>query len=116
MLAYATRDGYIYWGMSPVEIVDKMRKSEFAFEPHNTNRAYIRSVARRIRDMSGREAAVGMAAMGEQTFLARLVELEYMQTVEGEFDCPIAHVFCMQRRTECSRPDNPCWLKKQEGQ
>lgn len=113
MEAYATPDGYVYWGLHAIDIVDKMRKGEFSLPAYPTNRIYIQAVARRIRDASSTNAR-GMARMNEQQFLDRLVELEFLHRVEGQFECPLAQTLCTQIRPECSRPNAVCWLKKQE--
>jgi len=118
MKVYITRDGHLYWGNAEIDVVDSMRKSEFVMVPHGTNLKYMKSVAKRIRELDpsdqNRHSLTAAATAGESEFLAKLVELGFMVSVDSEYDCPIAHTFCMEKRQECGTPNAGCWLKKQE--
>ena len=115
-LVFATRDGYLFWGDSAIDVVDKMRKSEFSFGAHVTNRKYIRAIARRIREQQGSVAANGIASMNEADFLQALVGLGLLVVVDTVATCPLAHTVCLQRQASCSRPNATCWLLKVEGE
>ena len=116
LLVFATRDGYLFWGESAIDVVDKMRKSEFSVEPHGTNRKYIRAIARRIREQHGAQAANGIAAMNEDDFIQALVGLGLVSVVERPATCPLAHTVCLQQQPSCFRPNATCWLMKVEGE
>jgi len=113
MRAYATKDGYVFWGHDAHDIVSQMRRSDFMTE-HESNRAYIREVASRIRDMEGEQTTRGLFRATEEEFLIRLTELGMLEEVTADYECPIVHGFCSSRKDSCEGEHAYCWIKKQE--
>lgn len=106
MKAYATQDGFVYWGATDIEIVTKMRRAAF-FSRFSSNRAFMREVLKRFRDrFNGRVPN----ERPEEEFVRLLVAEGVLVDVGNRFECPITHAFCEGRRESC---EQECWMKTQ---
>jgi hypothetical protein len=113
MIAFATKDGHIFWGENEYDIVCQMRRSDF-LEEFNSNRIYMTKVAARLRNKFDGGEARGLHGVSERDFLHKLVELGFLDEVTQQYECPMVHCFCSSRQPSCEGDNAYCWIKKQE--
>lgn len=112
MKAYATEDGFVFWGRDAYDVVSKMRRADI-FRDHESNMAYMGVIAERVRGMSDDHARL-FHFTDEKEFLESLARLGFLTEITKAYACPIAHAYCNSRRPSCTGDRGYCWLKKQE--